>query len=210
MESQEQTATNVPGTWSIVEHLLLVLSVIAAAAAAAVVVVTAVATVAAAIATVHAVVAAWCFCHMVCSRVKLGITHSSAECITVGHASDADIASASEGMGLQDSCKCSCAWLIMHFSPTCQSVLRETNLHKTPLVNKVMQASISCADCAAAPCHCTNYCCWLRIWGAKCRCWSYSTHLGDNSHHPDLCERCTPVIQQTGFVPAAQATAATH
>ena len=106
-----------PGTWSIVEHLLLVLSVIAAAAAAAaaaVVVVTAVATVAAAIATVHAVVAAWCFCHMVCSRVKLGITHSSAKCITVGHASDADIASASEGMGLQDSCKCSCAWLIMH------------------------------------------------------------------------------------------------
>ncbi|KAL3159350.1 hypothetical protein ABBQ32_011301 [Trebouxia sp. C0010 RCD-2024] len=42
-----------------------------------------------------------------------------------------------------------------------------------------------------------------RADGLKCaRCWNYSTHVGEHSKHSDLCERCTPVIDQTGFVPA--------
>jgi isoleucyl-tRNA synthetase len=32
--------------------------------------------------------------------------------------------------------------------------------------------------------------------GQKCdRCWNYSTHVGDSSEHPLLCERCIPVLK---------------
>ena len=35
--------------------------------------------------------------------------------------------------------------------------------------------------------------------GAKCsRCWNYS-RLGGDAAHPELCERCTPVITAMGF-----------
>mmetsp|Transcript_13793 Transcript_13793/g.50244 ORF Transcript_13793/g.50244 Transcript_13793/m.50244 type:complete len:102 (-) Transcript_13793:1438-1743(-) len=31
--------------------------------------------------------------------------------------------------------------------------------------------------------------------GSKCeRCWMYSEHLGSDSAHPTLCERCTPIV----------------
>jgi isoleucyl-tRNA synthetase len=32
--------------------------------------------------------------------------------------------------------------------------------------------------------------------GQKCdRCWNYSTHVGQSSHHPLLCERCIPALE---------------
>ncbi|PSC70632.1 isoleucine-tRNA ligase [Micractinium conductrix] len=39
-----------------------------------------------------------------------------------------------------------------------------------------------------------------RADGAKCkRCWNYSTHVGSDAKHPELCERCLPVINEMGF-----------
>lgn len=35
--------------------------------------------------------------------------------------------------------------------------------------------------------------------GRKCaRCWNYSTHVGENEEHPEICERCLPVLENTG------------
>ena len=31
--------------------------------------------------------------------------------------------------------------------------------------------------------------------GAKCvRCWGYTTDLGGDERHPELCARCTPIV----------------
>lgn len=39
-----------------------------------------------------------------------------------------------------------------------------------------------------------------RAGGSKCaRCWNYSGSLGGDGGHPELCERCTPVIRAMGF-----------
>ena len=36
--------------------------------------------------------------------------------------------------------------------------------------------------------------------GKKCgRCWNYSTAVGHDSDHPELCERCVPVVKATGM-----------
>lgn len=44
-----------------------------------------------------------------------------------------------------------------------------------------------------------------RADGSKCnRCWNYSTHVGSDSQHPELCERCLPVIKESGFTPPAK------
>ena len=33
--------------------------------------------------------------------------------------------------------------------------------------------------------------------GAKCeRCWNYSTHVGENTRYPDICERCTEALAE--------------
>ncbi|KAI7846319.1 hypothetical protein COHA_000156 [Chlorella ohadii] len=41
-----------------------------------------------------------------------------------------------------------------------------------------------------------------RADGRKCnRCWNYSTHVGSDSEHPELCERCAPVVREIGFAP---------
>lgn len=41
-----------------------------------------------------------------------------------------------------------------------------------------------------------------RAAGRKCeRCWNYSHQVGvGDPHHPDLCEQCTPVVQEMGCV----------
>lgn len=45
--------------------------------------------------------------------------------------------------------------------------------------------------------------------GTKCtRCWNYSTLVGSDPEHPELCERCSPVIQAMGL-PSPLAAAAT-
>ena len=47
--------------------------------------------------------------------------------------------------------------------------------------------------------------------GRRCaRCWNYSTHVGELEGHPELCERCAPVVTALGFElpPAAAAAAA--
>ncbi|EFN52326.1 hypothetical protein CHLNCDRAFT_36907 [Chlorella variabilis] len=39
-----------------------------------------------------------------------------------------------------------------------------------------------------------------RADGRKCnRCWNYSTHVGSDEQHPELCERCVPVVNGMGF-----------
>lgn len=50
--------------------------------------------------------------------------------------------------------------------------------------------------------------------GHKCaRCWNYSTEVGNDTEHPELCERCAPVVKAAGFpaqppkLEAASATA---
>ncbi len=36
--------------------------------------------------------------------------------------------------------------------------------------------------------------------GSKCsRCWNYSEHVGLDTEHSEICERCLPVIQKSGF-----------
>lgn len=36
--------------------------------------------------------------------------------------------------------------------------------------------------------------------GSKCsRCWNYSHHVGEDSEHAQICERCLPVIRKSGF-----------
>lgn len=50
-----------------------------------------------------------------------------------------------------------------------------------------------------------------RAPGSKCaRCWSYSTQVGElSAEHPELCERCLPVVAALNFtLPAAGAAAA--
>lgn len=47
-----------------------------------------------------------------------------------------------------------------------------------------------------------------RAAGSKCaRCWNYSTHVGSaQPEHPELCERCGPIVVDYGFqlpMPAA-------
>lgn len=43
-----------------------------------------------------------------------------------------------------------------------------------------------------------------RADGAKCgRCWNYSTHVGADAEHPELCERCAPVVREIGITPPA-------
>ena len=44
----------------------------------------------------------------------------------------------------------------------------------------------------------------LRADGAKCeRCWNYSTHVGENSRYPTVCERCTAALAEIeGLEPA--------
>ena len=45
--------------------------------------------------------------------------------------------------------------------------------------------------------------------GTKCsRCWNYSTHVGDDKEHPELCERCSPVIREMGIESPLKAAAA--
>lgn len=42
--------------------------------------------------------------------------------------------------------------------------------------------------------------------GSKCiRCWNYSTDVGKHQEHPELCERCFPVVVDIGFKPAQPA-----
>jgi isoleucyl-tRNA synthetase len=37
----------------------------------------------------------------------------------------------------------------------------------------------------------------VRAAGAKCeRCWNYSTHVGQNSRYPTICERCSEAISE--------------
>ncbi|MGB2625104.1 MAG: isoleucine--tRNA ligase [Candidatus Acidiferrum sp.] len=37
----------------------------------------------------------------------------------------------------------------------------------------------------------------LRADGAKCeRCWNYSTHVGENTRYPSICERCTEALAE--------------
>jgi isoleucyl-tRNA synthetase len=44
----------------------------------------------------------------------------------------------------------------------------------------------------------------LRADGAKCeRCWNYSTHVGENTRYPGVCERCTAALAEIeGLEPA--------
>jgi isoleucyl-tRNA synthetase len=36
-----------------------------------------------------------------------------------------------------------------------------------------------------------------RADGKKCeRCWNYSTHVGENSRYPAICERCSAAIAE--------------
>jgi isoleucyl-tRNA synthetase len=47
-----------------------------------------------------------------------------------------------------------------------------------------------------------------RADGAKCsRCWNYSVLVGSDAEHPELCERCSPVIRAMGFKAPAAAVA---
>jgi isoleucyl-tRNA synthetase len=56
---------------------------------------------------------------------------------------------------------------------------------ETPPENSYQSAEISGLAVAVA-----------RVEGGKCqRCWTYSTRLGESPAHPDLCERCTPVVE---------------
>jgi len=37
--------------------------------------------------------------------------------------------------------------------------------------------------------------------GTKCeRCWSYSTHVGENKEVPTVCERCSQALREAGLV----------
>jgi isoleucyl-tRNA synthetase len=39
--------------------------------------------------------------------------------------------------------------------------------------------------------------------GAKCeRCWNFSTHVGENSRYPTVCERCTEALAEIEAIPA--------
>ncbi|KAF5836404.1 tRNA synthetases class I-domain-containing protein [Dunaliella salina] len=41
-----------------------------------------------------------------------------------------------------------------------------------------------------------------RARGRKCsRCWNYSETIGTHTSHPELCERCTPIVLNMNFVP---------
>jgi len=36
-----------------------------------------------------------------------------------------------------------------------------------------------------------------KVDGAKCdRCWNYSTHVGEDSDYPAICERCSAVLKE--------------
>lgn len=46
--------------------------------------------------------------------------------------------------------------------------------------------------------------------GVKCtRCWNYSKMVGCDSEHPELCERCSPVMHDMGIAPPRAAAPAT-
>jgi isoleucyl-tRNA synthetase len=49
-----------------------------------------------------------------------------------------------------------------------------------------------------------------RADGKKCeRCWNYSTHVGENSRYPTICERCSEAIAEIeGNGPGTVATLA--
>ena len=49
----------------------------------------------------------------------------------------------------------------------------------------------------------------FRASGTRCeRCWHHSERVGDEPAHPQLCERCAPVVQEMGFeVPEPDAAA---
>lgn len=49
-----------------------------------------------------------------------------------------------------------------------------------------------------------------RADGCKCaRCWNYSMRLGGDASHPELCERCTPIVRALNFsLPAKEPVAA--
>lgn len=54
---------------------------------------------------------------------------------------------------------------------------------------------------------------WAIPWAAcvpNCRCWNYSTQTGSDSKYTDLCERCTPVMEQLGFIPGPKAAIAAN
>ena len=45
-----------------------------------------------------------------------------------------------------------------------------------------------------------------RADGKKCdRCWNYSTHVGENSRYPTICERCSPALAEIESATAATA-----
>ncbi len=50
----------------------------------------------------------------------------------------------------------------------------------------------------------------LRGLFANCRCWNYSTQTGSDSKYTDLCERCTPVMEQLGFISGPKAAVAAN
>jgi isoleucyl-tRNA synthetase len=43
--------------------------------------------------------------------------------------------------------------------------------------------------------------------GKKCeRCWNYSTHVGENSRYPTICERCSEALAEIESTPAHATT----
>jgi isoleucyl-tRNA synthetase len=43
-----------------------------------------------------------------------------------------------------------------------------------------------------------------RADGTKCeRCWNYSTHVGENSDYPTVCERCVKALAEIEQAQAA-------
>jgi isoleucyl-tRNA synthetase len=43
----------------------------------------------------------------------------------------------------------------------------------------------------------------LRADGTKCdRCWNYSTHVGENTRYPTVCERCTEALVEIEGIPS--------
>jgi isoleucyl-tRNA synthetase len=50
--------------------------------------------------------------------------------------------------------------------------------------------------------------CIHKAEGAKCeRCWNYSTHVGENSRYPTICERCSAALAEIeGVASASQAS----
>ena len=50
-----------------------------------------------------------------------------------------------------------------------------------------------------------------RARGSKCqRCWNYSEAVGQAVDHPQLCERCRPVVQDMGMAPMPAVASEAH